>query len=176
MSGLHLHRSFVVASREGVLGSPFRPSPIVPLIARLPSTMDRPRAVFLLTGIMASGKSTVAQLLAERLPRAAHVRGDAFRRMIVTGRRDMTPARAQRRRSNSHCVTGWPPPPPTPTSGPASPWSSRTSSWAGGSPGSSTSSRVVRCSWWSWPPARRWWRPGKRTDRRPATAPGPQNS
>jgi predicted kinase len=53
--------------------------------------MDRPRAVFLLTGIMASGKSTVAQLLAERLPRAAHVRGDAFRRMIVTGRREMTP-------------------------------------------------------------------------------------
>ena len=53
--------------------------------------MDRPRAVLLLTGIMASGKSTVAQLLAERLPRAAHVRGDAFRRMIVTGRRKMTP-------------------------------------------------------------------------------------
>jgi len=53
--------------------------------------MDRPRAAFLLTGIMASGKSTVSQLLAERLPRAAHVRGDAFRRMIVTGRREMTP-------------------------------------------------------------------------------------
>ncbi|MFI7316129.1 AAA family ATPase [Streptomyces venezuelae] len=34
---------------------------------------------------MASGKSTVAQALAERLPRAAHVRGDAFRRMIVSG-------------------------------------------------------------------------------------------
>ena len=53
--------------------------------------LDRPRAVLLLTGIMASGKSTVAQLLAERLPRAAHVRGDAFRRMIVTGRHEMTP-------------------------------------------------------------------------------------
>src|SRR3712207_7418935 len=50
--------------------------------------MDRPRAVFLLTGVMASGKSTVAQLLAERLPRAAHVRGDVFRRMIVSGRAD----------------------------------------------------------------------------------------
>lgn len=56
------------------------------LIARLPTTIDHLRAVFLLTGNMASGKSTVAQLLAERLPRAAHVRGDAFRRMIVTGR------------------------------------------------------------------------------------------
>ncbi len=40
----------------------------LPLVAILPGTMDRPRAVFLLTGIMASGKSTVAQLLAERFP------------------------------------------------------------------------------------------------------------
>ena len=37
---------------------------------------------------MAAGKSTVAQALAERLPRAAHVRGDLFRRMIVSGRAD----------------------------------------------------------------------------------------
>jgi predicted kinase len=41
--------------------------------------------VIVVTGVMASGKSTVAQLLAERLPRSAHVRGDAFRRMIVNG-------------------------------------------------------------------------------------------
>ncbi|MEU5975152.1 AAA family ATPase [Streptomyces sp. NPDC047315] len=47
-------------------------------------------AVVLVTGIMAAGKSTIAQHLAERLPRAAHVRGDAFRRMIVTGGADMT--------------------------------------------------------------------------------------
>lgn len=40
---------------------------------------------------MGAGKSTVAQLLAERLPRAAHVRGDLFRRMIVSGRADMVP-------------------------------------------------------------------------------------
>jgi predicted kinase len=45
----------------------------------------------LITGISASGKSTVAQALAERLPRAAHVRGDTFRRMVVSGRADMTP-------------------------------------------------------------------------------------
>ena len=44
-----------------------------------------------ITGIMAAGKSTVAELLATRLPRAAHVRGDVFRRMIVSGRADMTP-------------------------------------------------------------------------------------
>jgi hypothetical protein len=48
-------------------------------------------AVVVITGIMAAGKSTVAQLLAERLPRAAHVRGDVFRRKIVSGRADMTP-------------------------------------------------------------------------------------
>lgn len=48
-------------------------------------------AVVLVTGVMAAGKSTVAQLLAERLPRAAHVRGDVFRRMLVTGRRDPAP-------------------------------------------------------------------------------------
>ncbi|MGR6913176.1 AAA family ATPase [[Actinomadura] parvosata] len=45
----------------------------------------------LVTGISASGKSTVAQALAERLPRSAHVRGDAFRRMVVGGRAEMTP-------------------------------------------------------------------------------------
>jgi cytidylate kinase len=40
---------------------------------------------------MAAGKSTVAQALAERLPRAAHVRGDLFRRMIVSGREEYLP-------------------------------------------------------------------------------------
>ncbi|MFD6281111.1 AAA family ATPase [Streptomyces sp. NPDC060209] len=57
-------------------------------------------AVVLITGVMAAGKSTVAQLLAERLPRAAHVRGDVFRRMTVSGREELMPeetteARAQ---------------------------------------------------------------------------------
>ncbi|MFF3481736.1 AAA family ATPase [Streptomyces sp. NPDC002701] len=47
--------------------------------------------VVLITGIMAAGKSTVAQALAERLPRAAHVRGDVFRRMIVSGRAEYEP-------------------------------------------------------------------------------------
>jgi predicted kinase len=49
------------------------------------------RAVLVITGVMASGKSTVAQLLAERLPRAVHVRGDVFRRMMVSGRREQVP-------------------------------------------------------------------------------------
>ncbi|MEV0386525.1 AAA family ATPase [Nonomuraea sp. NPDC050643] len=49
------------------------------------------KGVVLITGVSAAGKSTVAQALAERLPRSAHVRGDAFRRMVVGGRADMTP-------------------------------------------------------------------------------------
>jgi chloramphenicol 3-O-phosphotransferase len=47
--------------------------------------------VYLITGIQAAGKSTVAQALAERLPRSAHVRGDVFRRFVVGGRADMSP-------------------------------------------------------------------------------------
>jgi cytidylate kinase len=38
---------------------------------------------------MATGKSTVAQHLAERLPKSVHLRGDLFRRMIVSGRAEM---------------------------------------------------------------------------------------
>jgi cytidylate kinase len=59
----------------------------------MPMPMPTPvtPAVILITGVMASGKSTVAALLAEQLPRAAHIRGDAYRRMIVSGRAEMTP-------------------------------------------------------------------------------------
>lgn len=45
--------------------------------------------IYLITGLMASGKSTVAQLLAQTLDKAVHLRGDVFRRMIVSGREDM---------------------------------------------------------------------------------------
>ena len=51
--------------------------------------VDEP-ALFLITGIMAAGKSTVGQALAERFNRGVHVRGDHFRRAIVAGREDMT--------------------------------------------------------------------------------------
>ena len=45
-----------------------------------------------LTGISASGKSTVADLLARRFDRGVHVKGDVFRRMVVSGRHDMPSA------------------------------------------------------------------------------------
>lgn len=45
--------------------------------------------IVVVTGNMASGKSTVAQALAEELPRSVHLRGDLFRRMIVNGRAPM---------------------------------------------------------------------------------------
>jgi predicted kinase len=47
--------------------------------------------VVLITGISASGKSTVAERLAARFVRGVHVRGDAFRRMVVAGRAEMAP-------------------------------------------------------------------------------------
>lgn len=40
---------------------------------------------------MASGKSTVAQLLAERMANSVHLRGDIFRKMIVNNRQEVSP-------------------------------------------------------------------------------------
>jgi len=48
--------------------------------------------VVLLTGVMAAGKSTIGALLAGRFPKGVHVRGDTFRRMVVSGQEDMTDA------------------------------------------------------------------------------------
>jgi predicted kinase len=47
--------------------------------------------VLIVTGVMAAGKTTVAQAIAERLPRSVHVKGDVFRRMIVGGRAEPEP-------------------------------------------------------------------------------------
>jgi chloramphenicol 3-O-phosphotransferase len=48
-------------------------------------------SIILITGIMASGKSTVAQLLTERFEKSVHLRGDIFRRMIVNNRKEVHP-------------------------------------------------------------------------------------
>jgi len=45
----------------------------------------------LITGIMAAGKSTIAQRLAEKLEKSVHLRGDSFRRMIVNGQVPIEP-------------------------------------------------------------------------------------
>jgi chloramphenicol 3-O-phosphotransferase len=53
-------------------------------------TLVDEHVVVLVTGVPASGKSTVAAALARRFARGVHVRGDAFRRMVVAGREEMT--------------------------------------------------------------------------------------
>jgi len=47
-------------------------------------------SIYLITGIMASGKSTVAEVLAKRIEKSVHLRGDVFRKMIVSGRVEIT--------------------------------------------------------------------------------------
>jgi GrpB-like predicted nucleotidyltransferase (UPF0157 family) len=47
--------------------------------------------IYLITGPMAAGKSTVARLLASRFERGVHLEGDVFRRSILSGREEMTP-------------------------------------------------------------------------------------
>ena len=57
-------------------------------MATTPISTNPPHLI-LITGIMAAGKSTVAQRLAERLPKSVHLRGDLFRRMIVSGQAEI---------------------------------------------------------------------------------------
>ena len=58
-----------------------------------------PPQILIITGLMAAGKSTIAQALAERLPRSVHLRGDVFRKMVVNGRADMSPEPSEDARS-----------------------------------------------------------------------------
>ncbi len=48
-------------------------------------------ALFVISGVSAAGKSTVARLLAERFERGVCVPGDDIRAMMVSGRVDMRP-------------------------------------------------------------------------------------
>jgi chloramphenicol 3-O-phosphotransferase len=49
------------------------------------------RRIFVLSGLQAAGKTTVAGVLARRYPRGVHIAGDSIRAMVVAGRVDMTP-------------------------------------------------------------------------------------
>lgn len=48
-------------------------------------------ALFVISGVQAAGKSTVARMLAGHLPKAVCVPGDAIRSMVVSGRVEMSP-------------------------------------------------------------------------------------
>lgn len=63
-----------------------------------PAVDPHPKLI-LITGVMAAGKSAVAQAVAERLPQSVHLRGDVFRRMIVNGQAAMSPRPTQAARS-----------------------------------------------------------------------------
>ena len=47
--------------------------------------------LFVISGVPASGKTTVSRLLASRLDRAVCVPGDTIRAMVISGRADMRP-------------------------------------------------------------------------------------
>jgi chloramphenicol 3-O-phosphotransferase len=73
----------------------------------LHTAVDQPQ-IIVVTGVMAAGKSTVSQLLAERFSRAVHLRGDEFRRVVVRGRVDMSPygdPEAERQLALRHTIT-----------------------------------------------------------------------
>ena len=73
----------------------------------LHTAVDIPQ-VIVVTGVMAAGKSTVSQLLAERFSHAVHLRGDEFRRVVVRGRVDMSPhgdPEAERQLALRHRIT-----------------------------------------------------------------------
>ncbi|MGI6358652.1 MAG: hypothetical protein ACOX2K_08190 [Bacillota bacterium] len=65
-------------------------------------------AIFIVTGIMATGKSTVAELLTRQFSRGVHLRGDVFRCVIDTGREEMLPQATAEAERTSRCPPGKP--------------------------------------------------------------------
>jgi dephospho-CoA kinase len=61
--------------------------------------------IIVLTDRMAAGKSTVAQALAERLPKSVHLPGDIYRKLIVNGREAWVLTCRRRRGGNFDCAT-----------------------------------------------------------------------
>jgi cytidylate kinase len=52
--------------------------------------------IFVITGPMAAGKTTIAAELAKSFALGVHLEGDVFRRFIVSGRREVQPQRDER--------------------------------------------------------------------------------
>lgn len=48
------------------------------------------KGIYVITGIMAAGKSTIAEILATNIEKSVHLRGDIFRKMITSGRIEMS--------------------------------------------------------------------------------------
>ena len=69
-------------------------------------------AVIIVSGVMASGKSTVAQAGRE-IERGVHLRGDAFRR-IIKGRKKCFRMLQTKQNGGSPCATDYRPPLPEP--------------------------------------------------------------
>ena len=59
--------------------------------SRAVGPVEHQPVIYLITGPVAAGKSTVGRLIASRLGRGVHLDGDVFRRSIVSGRVEMTP-------------------------------------------------------------------------------------
>lgn len=68
-----------------------RKTPATTGVAAYARPVENQPVIYLITGPMAVGKSTVARLLASRFERGVHLEGDVFRRSIVSGRAEMTP-------------------------------------------------------------------------------------
>jgi hypothetical protein len=82
-------------------------------------------AIYLITGPMAAGKSTVARLLASRFQRGVHLDAARFRQSIVRGREQTTAGAIDKLGLCQRLAAS----PPTPMSRRATRWGWRTRSW-----------------------------------------------
>src|SRR4051812_50167750 len=62
-----------------------------PVTPRPTSRRAEDAEIWIICGNSCAGKTTTARLLAQRLPRAAHVEGDEMQRLVVSGSRWTTP-------------------------------------------------------------------------------------
>jgi chloramphenicol 3-O-phosphotransferase len=100
MPGIVPYSRFLDLANEVLTGAAHRQTNLVngmsvlalgPVTPQTSLVMSPRGRVIVITGAMAAGKSTVADLLAIRLPKSVHIHGDVFRWMVVNGRADMTP-------------------------------------------------------------------------------------